>query len=190
QIAGLGPSLQALMEILQERKRKILATYETGHAESEARKNFHDRAQDVRPPSNLTKRFQQAVREEQLHELEQLWYRSGDEHGKFARALLNLVGRLGEKYQVDELAAKYVFTGRTPLTVPEALQVKEELETIDRLLAQIEEARKTAQIAIIDLEELARFTEPGDIEQLSALQQQIQDYLREMAERQGIESTR
>src|SRR5205814_5693614 len=37
------------------------------------------------------------------------------------------------------------------------------------------------------LEELAQFAEPGDIEQLSALQQQIQDYLREMAERQGLE---
>src|SRR4051812_39797845 len=29
QIMGLGPSLEALMEILRERKRKILATYES-----------------------------------------------------------------------------------------------------------------------------------------------------------------
>src|SRR6516165_6512520 len=41
QIQGLGPSLQALMEILRERKRKILATYETGRAEAEAHNNFH-----------------------------------------------------------------------------------------------------------------------------------------------------
>src|SRR5881296_3615962 len=40
QIRGLGPSLEALMEILRERKRKILATYETGRVEAEARKNF------------------------------------------------------------------------------------------------------------------------------------------------------
>jgi uncharacterized protein with von Willebrand factor type A (vWA) domain len=190
QIAGLGPSLDALAAILRERKRKILATYETDTVRHEAKRAFHEPASSLQPPAAISRAFHKAVREEQLHELEQLWYRSGDEHGKFARALLNLVGRLGEKYQVDELAAKYHFTGRTPLTVPEALQVKEELETIDRLLAQIEEARQTAQIAIIDLEELARFTEPGDIEQLSALQQQIQDYLREMAERQGIESSR
>src|SRR5918911_2419279 len=39
QIAGLGPSLEALMEILRERKRKILATYETGKAQNEARQN-------------------------------------------------------------------------------------------------------------------------------------------------------
>src|SRR5262249_60267243 len=31
-IRGLGPSLEALMAILRERKRKILATYHTGHA--------------------------------------------------------------------------------------------------------------------------------------------------------------
>src|SRR5437764_2571167 len=40
QIRGLGPSLEALMEILRERKRKILATYETSRAETEARQNY------------------------------------------------------------------------------------------------------------------------------------------------------
>src|ERR1700726_3719219 len=35
QIRGLGPSLESLMAMLRERKRKILATYETGRAESE-----------------------------------------------------------------------------------------------------------------------------------------------------------
>src|SRR5262249_52943891 len=125
-----------------------------------------------------------------LHDLESLWYRSGDEHGPFARQLLQLAERLGEKYQVDELAAKYEFTGRTPMTVPEALAIKQELETIDKLIKQLEEAMKTAQIGIIDLEELAQFAEPGDLDQLSALQQQIQEYLRQMAEQQGLEQDR
>ena len=92
--------------------------------------------------------------------------------------MVQLVDRLGEKYQVDELAAKYEFTGRTPLTVPKALEIKEELETIDRLLKQLEEAAKTAQIGIIDLEELSQFTEPGDVEQLDDWQRQIEEYLR------------
>src|SRR5258707_12685484 len=39
QIKGLGASLEALMEMLRERKRKILATYETGRVENEARQN-------------------------------------------------------------------------------------------------------------------------------------------------------
>jgi uncharacterized protein with von Willebrand factor type A (vWA) domain len=190
QIQGLGPSIDVLMEMLRERKRKILATYETGQVKEEARRQFHALAAQLQPPPDITSRFRRAVREEQLHELEQLWYRAGDEHGKFARTLLHLVGRLGEEYQVDELAAKYEFTGRTPMTVPQALQIKEELETIDRLLKQLEEAARTAQIGLIDLEELAQFAEPGDIEQLGTLQQQIQDYLREQAERQGLELTR
>jgi uncharacterized protein with von Willebrand factor type A (vWA) domain len=187
QIRGLGPSLEALMDILRERKRKILETYETGRVQDEARRQFQDSAQNMQPPSHLAKRFSQAVREEQLHDLEQLWYGAGDENSKFARRLLHLVGRLGEKYQVDELAARYAFTGRTPMTVPEALQIKEELEMIDRLLKQLEEAARTAQIGIIDMEELSQFAEPGDLEQLNALQQQIQDYLRELAGRQGLE---
>jgi uncharacterized protein with von Willebrand factor type A (vWA) domain len=190
QIRGLGPSLEALMAILRERKRKILATYETGQAEAEAHKTFHDAAAQMKPPGRIAGRFQEAVREEQLRDLERLWYQSGDEHGKFARDLLKLVERLGEKYQVDELASKYEFTGRTPMSVPKALEVKQELELIDKLLKQLEEAMKNAQIGVIDMEELAQFVEPGDLEQLSALQQQINDYLREMAERQGIEEGR
>ena len=62
--------------------------------------------------------LQRAVRDEQLRELERLWYQAGDDRSKFARQLMQLVARLGDKYQVDELAAKYEFTGRTPLTVP------------------------------------------------------------------------
>ena len=40
------------------------------------------------------------------------------------------------------------------------------------------------------MDALAEFAEPGDIEQLGELQQQIEDYLREMAEQQGLERTR
>jgi uncharacterized protein with von Willebrand factor type A (vWA) domain len=187
QIMGLGPSLDALMAILLERKRKILATYETDTVQEEARHRFHDLAGQVQPPGKLSRQFKEAVQEEQLRDLEQLWYRSGDEHGKFGRQLLHLVDRLGDKYQVDELASKYEFTGRQGMTVPKALVIKEELETIDRLLKQLEEAKRTAQVALIDIEELAQFAEPGDLERLNALQQQIQDYLRELAERQGLE---
>jgi uncharacterized protein with von Willebrand factor type A (vWA) domain len=186
QIAGLGPSLEALMEMLRERKRKILESYETGQVQSEAHHAFHEPASKTRPPGKLTKDYQEAVREEQLYDLERLWYRSG-EKGDFAQTLLELMERLGEKYQVDELAAKYEFTGRTPMTVPEALAIKEELEAIDKLLEQLKEAMKSAKIGIIDMEQLSRFAEPGDMEQLSELQQQIQEYLRQMAEQQGLE---
>ncbi len=100
---------------------------------------------------------------------------------------MRLVARLGEKYQIDELASKYEFTGRTPLTVEQALEIKEELETIDRLLKQLEEARKTAQIGIIDLEELSQFTDPEQVEKLRELEQRVQDIMRQLAEQQGLE---
>jgi uncharacterized protein with von Willebrand factor type A (vWA) domain len=187
QIAGLGPSLDMLMEMLRERKRRILETYETERVQEEAAENYQEQAKSTKPPGKLAQRFQRAVREEQLSDLEQLWYASGDEQSPFARGLLQLMERLGEKYQVEELAAKYDFTGDRPMTVPEALEIKRELEKIDELLKQLQEAKKTAQIGIIDMEALAEFAEPGDVQQLSALQQQIQDYLREMAERQGLE---
>ncbi len=190
QIAGLGPSLDALREMLLERKRRILATYETKRVREEARRQYRETGEKLQPPKSLRPQFQRAFDDEQLRELEQLWYRAGGERSAFARDLVQLVDRLGDKYQVDELAAKYEFTGRAPLTIPQALAVKEELEQIDKLLKQLEEAARTAQIAVIDIEELARYAEPGDIEKLNALQQQIEDYVRELAERQGLERTR
>ena len=187
QIQGLGPSLDSLIQMLLERKRKILATYETDHVQGEAKDRFHDLADRAHPPRNLNRRFSEAVEDEQLHDLERLWYLTNDEQSPFARELLKMMDALGEKYQVDELAAKYEFTGRTVMDIPKALEVKEELEAIDKLLKQLEEAMKTAQIGVIDMELLKEFAEPGDMEQLGALRQYIEDYLKEVAERQGLE---
>lgn len=187
QIAGLGPSLEALKALLEERKRKILATYETRSVEQKAKQVFQKAAQKIKPPKPLRQRFDKAVATEQIRDLERLWFAAGDDNSPFARALIGLVEHLGNKYEIDELAAKYTFTGHESMSIPKALEVKEELEKIDELLKQLEEASKTAQIGLIDMDALAEFAEPGDIEQLSALQQQIQDYLREIAERQGLE---
>src|SRR5947209_5215865 len=63
QIANLGPSLEALLEILRERKRKILETYETKKVEAQARKSYLDQAGSMRPPGQLARRFSAAVRE-------------------------------------------------------------------------------------------------------------------------------
>jgi hypothetical protein len=126
QIQGLGPSIDALIALLQERKAKILATYETDGVQGAARRTYHDLAGRIKPPPHLRKSFEREVRDEQIRDLEALWYRAGDERSPFARKLVQLVARLGEKYLVDELAAKYEFTGRTPLTVPEALAIKDE----------------------------------------------------------------
>lgn len=187
QIAGLGPSIDALIAMLLERKRKILERYETRTVRRAAHHAFIQPANEARVPKKFREWFARAVQTEQLRDLERLWYAAGDDQSPFAGALVGIIERLGEKYEVDELAAKYEFTGHEAMTVPQALAIKEELEKIDELLKQLEEARKTAQIGIIDMEMLSEFAEPGDIDQLSALQQQVQDYLREMAEQQGLE---
>src|SRR5262249_54227395 len=190
QIRGLGPSLEAIAEMLRERKRKILATYETETVQETARKQFHDAAEKVIPQKRLADRFQRAVNEEQLHDLENLFYATGNDRDPFARSIVSLSQKLGEKYQVDELAGKYDFTGRESMTVPKALEIKEELETIDKLLEQIEEAKKNAKIGIIDMEELSEFVEGEEMENLRSLQQQINEYLRDQAAQQGIEQDR
>ncbi|MEX2138518.1 MAG: hypothetical protein WD894_04615 [Pirellulales bacterium] len=187
QIAGLGPSIDMLRFMLEERKRKILQTYETDSVQQLAGREYRKFGEQVQPPKNLRDRFQRAFRDEQIRELERLYFAHGDDRSKFAGQIVQLADKLGDKYQIDELAARYDFTGQQSLTIPEALAVKEELEKIDELLKQLEEAAKTAQIGIIDMELLSEFAEPGDIKQLDLLRQQIEDYTREMAERQGLE---
>jgi uncharacterized protein with von Willebrand factor type A (vWA) domain len=190
QIRGLGPSLDAIAEMLRERKRKILATYETTAAQEEACRNFHDAADKTQPPKRLADRFHRAVKEEQLQDLEHLFYATGNDRDPFARALVSLSHLLGEKYQVDELAGKYEFTGRERMSVPKALEIKEELELIDKLLQQIEEAKKNAKIGIIDMDELSEFVDGEEMDNLRALQEQINEYLRDQAEQQGINQDR
>lgn len=190
QIAGLGPSLESLRKMLLERKQKILAKWETRKVTDEAKRSFEKLAAKTQPPDALKHAFQKAVEEEQIRDLERLWYRTGDERSRFARQLVQLVDRLGDKYQIDELASKYVFTGRTSMTVEQALAIKEELESIDRLLKQLEEAAKTAQIAMIDLSELSQFADADQLNELSELQRRVAELVRQLAEQQGLERTK
>ena len=190
QIAGLGPSLDSLMRMLQERKRKILETWETKGVVTATKDAFTKLARNTTPPDRLKTAFRKAIDEEQIRDLERVWFQAGDDNSKFARQMMQLIDRLGAKYQIEEMAGKYEFTGRKPLTVDKALEVKEELETIDRLLKQLEEAAKTAQIAVIDLSELSQFADEEQLEGLAAMQRQIEELVRQLAEQQGLERTK
>jgi uncharacterized protein with von Willebrand factor type A (vWA) domain len=194
QIQGLGPILQSLVTMLEERKRRILETYETRAATRAAAEAFLASAGAIEIKKEQRDDLQRAVREEQLRDLERLWYAQKNEHSLVARGLLKLIERLGEKYKIEQLDAKYAFTGKEPMSVERALEVKEELEAIDELLRQLREAMKTAQLAIIDMDQLAEFAQDedrvGDLERLNDLQRQIEEYVRAEAERQGLERTR
>lgn len=190
QIRGLGPSLDALIAMLEERKRRILERYETTAAQELARREFRERAARMEPPPALRRIFEREVAEEQLRDLERLYYLAEDDQSPFARQLPALVDALGRKYQVDELAGRYAFTGREPMDVETALNVKAELEQIDRLLEQLREAMKNARIGIIDMEALAAFADASEVEGLQRLKEQVDELIRQAAERQGLELTR
>lgn len=186
QIAGLGPSIDSLIAMLKERKRKILETYETDAALKAARQAYRGLGEKMHPPGPVREMFQLGFEQEQLYDLERVWYRLDDERSPFARQLVQLADHLSRKYEVDQLDAEYTFTGRTPMTVDKAIEVKEELERIDELLEQLQKARENAQIGIIDMEQLSEYADPGEMEQLMQLQRQIEQYLREQAEQQGL----
>lgn len=190
QIKGLGRSLDSIKRQLEERRRKILERYETDAVRKKARTAFRESAQRAQPPAKFREAFHKAVQTEQLRQLERLWYAQDDDQGRFSGQLVGLMDRLGEVYQVDELAAKWTFTGREKLTVPEALEIKEELETIEELLRQLEEARQNARVALIDMEALGQYVEQGELDELDALRRQVQDLVEQMAAQQGLERTK
>jgi hypothetical protein len=74
QIAGLGPSIEALRAMLLERKRKILEKYETKKVQKAAKEAYRQQGAAMKPPGNLAKRFAQSFADEQLRELERLWF--------------------------------------------------------------------------------------------------------------------
>ncbi len=187
QIQGFGPSLDAIKAMLEERKRRILAKYETKSVVKKAAKELAGESRAVKPPKKLADRYSKAIKQMQIYDLERLWYAADHEYPAFANQLLHVMQAMGDKYQIDELASKYEFTGQESMTVSQALEIKEELERIDELLKQIEEASKNAQIGIIDLEALEEFAEPGQMEQLRAMQKMIEEYLKEAAKQQGLD---
>ena len=186
QFKNLGPSIDAMQQRLLQQKQRILETYETKSVVREAKRRFHKSARNADVPEELRDQFQRAVAEEQLYDLEQLYYRA-DDTDTFSRQVAGLLAKLGDKYQVDELASKYEFTGQESLTIPQALEIKELLEKIDELLKQLEEARDTAQIAILDMEALGEFMDEDTMHSLEEMQRVIENYIREAAERQGLE---
>ena len=99
---------------------------------------------------------------------------------------MNLMGKLGDKYQVDELAANYFFTGDESMTIPQALKIKEELEKIDELLDQVEQAEQNAQLAVLDMDQLGEFMDDDTMHSLEEMKKQIDEYIEDMAERQGL----
>ncbi|MCA9256636.1 MAG: hypothetical protein KDA33_13400, partial [Phycisphaerales bacterium] len=141
QIKGLGPSIQSLLAILEERRRRILETYETSAARRAADAAFRDATRDAQPPAYARTAFEKAIREEQLADLERLWYRLDGRHD-FAASLIAMMEALGEKFQVEQLASKYDFSGRREMGVSDAIEIKEELETIDRLIERLREAAR------------------------------------------------
>ena len=187
QIVGLGPSLDMLRAMLEERKRKILETYETRGVQKKARKSFHNASKNLRVPKKLEPTYRRAINQEQPYLMESLWYQAGDDAGELARGILQVTKRMADKHNVEELASKYMFTGVESMTVLQALEIKDELEKIDELLKQIDEAAKTAQIGIIDMDTLRTFADPSDMESLEEMRRQVENMIREQAERQGLE---
>jgi uncharacterized protein with von Willebrand factor type A (vWA) domain len=187
QIRGFGPSIESLRRMLEARKRKILEHWDAAGVRKRARTAFREAADKVKPPAKHKEIFHRAVREEQLRLLERLWYAQDDDQSRFGADLVGLVDRLGAVYQIDELATKWAFTGREKLGVEEALRVKEELEEIDRLLAQLAEAQKNARVGLIDLDALGRYAAEGELDDLARLKAQVEEMVARMAAEQGLD---
>ena len=187
QIANLGPSIDFLRQLLEDRKRKILEKYETNTVVKKANKAFEQSSRRVEPPKQLRGIYKKAIDDQQIYLLERIYYQVGDDTDRFAGQLVKVIESLGDKYQIDELASKYTFLGNEGMTIPKALEIKEELETIDELLKQLEEAAKTAQIGVIDMEKLGQFASSEDMANLEEMRQQVENLVRELAERQGLD---
>ena len=191
QIQGLGPSIDALIELLEQRKERILATYDPAPAANAAAKAFLETAAGAVPTTgkpDVSKRIAHAIAGEQLRDLERLWYRL-PENSPEQRALTQALERLREKYEVDQLTSRWSFSGREALDVAGAIQVKEELEELDRLLEQLREALKNAKPAIIDMDALEQFAPQEQVDSLRDAQRRVNELLERLAEDAGLART-
>ena len=190
QIQGLGPSIEALIELLEARKAKILATYDPAPAAELAAQAFRAAAGRALPNdgSDLHRRIARAAEQGQLRDLERLWYRL-PEGSPAQRALTVALERLRERYQVDAMRSKHAFTGRESIGVNRAIEVGEELDEIDRLLEQLRQALKEAKPAIVDLDALSRFAPQEQVDSMRDAQRRVNELLARLAEEAGLART-
>ena len=186
QIAGFGPSLEAIRAMLEARKRRILERYDPLPAEDAAHEAYSAAARAVNVPDDLAPKMRPLLDAGQLAQIERLHRRITDQ-SPLARELMRAIARLRDRFTIEELGASYPFTGREALDVPKALEVKEELARIDRLLEQIEEALRDAKPAVVDLDALREFVGEEEVSNLEGLQRRVNELLRRMAEEAGLE---
>ncbi|QDT58086.1 hypothetical protein SV7mr_05750 [Stieleria bergensis] len=187
QIKGLGPSIDFLQAMLEERKRKILETYEARSVVRKAAKAFDKSTKDVQVPKKMRDAFSTAIKYQQPYLMESLWYRAESLGGNLPTQLLRIHTAMVDKHEIEEMASRYEFTGNESMSVPQALEIKKELEAIDELLEQLKKAAETAQIGLIDMDQLSQFAAAQDIEQLEDMRRQVENLIREQAERQGLQ---
>ena len=192
-IAGLGPSIDALIEKLEERRRRILAHWNPAPTEHHASERVDEEAkpfvEDQRLPEAFRGRLAQEIRERQIRGLEQLWYhldRDDPEQDGLRSRLPGIVESIVRLDAIEGLCQGWIFTGRTVPTIEEALEIREELETIERLLEQLREALEKAKPAIVDLDELRDFVEEADLEGFAEARQRAEELLEQLAEQEGL----
>src|SRR5690606_20826101 len=78
QLAGLGPSIDYLKALLEERKRKTREKYETEAVEKKAKAAFEKAAARAEPPKQLRGVYKKAVADQQIFLLERLYYQVGN----------------------------------------------------------------------------------------------------------------
>ena len=188
QIAGFGPSIDALIAMLEERRRRILETYDDEPARRGAYAAFVDASSAMKTDSPvLREQLDRLVRLQSIPELERVWYQVERQGGPLASQIMRLIGALSTRLEVEQLSSQYAFTGRTPLNPEEAIEIKQELETIDRLLEQLREARKNAKIGLVDMDALREFVEDADVDQLRSMEDRIRALIEKQAEMAGLE---
>jgi uncharacterized protein with von Willebrand factor type A (vWA) domain len=192
-IAGLGPSIDALLAELEARRDRILDVWNPSPTVEEAGEIVDERAStffdDQTLPLGFRDRFAREVRERQIHGLERLWYHLDPEDPDQRRVrdrLPSIVQAIADLDAVEGLRDGWPFRGRTVPTVPEAIELREELEAIDHLIEQLKDALRNARPAIVDLDELRAFFEESDLEQFAEVRRRAEELLRQAAEAEGL----
>lgn len=192
-IAGLGPSIDALIAKLQERRRRILGHWNPAPTEHVASSEVDELAEpfleDRRLPEAFRERLAQEVRERQIRGLEQLWYhldRDDPEQAGLRARLPGIVDAIARFDAIEGLSRRWAFTGREIPSIDEAIEIREELERIEQLLDQLREALEKARPAIVDMEELREFVQDADLEGFAEARKKAEELLEQLAEQEGL----
>ena len=187
---GMDDLVHSLQQQLQQKIDDVLGQFDIKPARKDTEFDLKKDSGDLLNTAKSKEwkdRIEDAIRNLSIDEL----YRIKNEvmqEKKRPVSMEDIASVIQDMEDLDDLVAgekKYRFTGSTPLSRDEAIDILKHLDDLEKLMQALKEAEESGDLFNFNLEKLAQYLGPEQFEEFLEKREQIFEKLRELLEKQG-----